>query len=161
MCIDPKSHMTLRSDRFLRLLGKYRPVHSGLVTLNNEELVIYLGTDIYDKLSAYEAKYKGMMKTMIEQIFQDSNSPSSSPLNTELNISMRCKLLSDTYFHMFQVSKQDAKVWRKTLLAITNHLEQPWTDIIIEAIIEKIFGLNMKQEEVFMTLFMLNKKCLE
>ena len=153
--------MTQRRDRFLRLLGKYRPVHSGLITLNDEELLEYVGMDFYVKLSEYQAKYKGLMKTIMEKVFQDSNLPSFWQLNAERNVSMRCKMLSETYFHMFQVSKEDAKVWRETLVALTRKLEPPWIDIVIEGMVEKVFGLNMKQEEVFMTLWMLNKKCLE
>jgi hypothetical protein len=121
----------------------------------------YVGTDFYVKLLAYQAKYKGMMKTIIEKIFQDSSLPSFVQVNAERNVSMRSKMLSETYFHMFQVSKEDAKVWRKTLLGMTRKFEPPWIDIVIEALVEKVFGLNMKQEEIFMTLWMLNKKCSE
>jgi len=142
------------------LLGKYRPIHSGLATLNDQELLAYLGQEIYQKLVVYQFKYKGMMKTILEKIFQDSNLASSQQINTELNIVMRCQMLAEKYIHMFQISKEDAWVFRKTLLAITEKMDQPWKDILIEGIIEKIFGLNLKQDEVFMILFMLNKMCL-
>jgi len=146
--------------RSLRLLGKYRPIHSGLATLNDQDLHEYLGKEIYDQLSAYQTKYKGMMKNIIDKIYQDSNMPSFVDMNRELNVVIRCQMLSENYIHMFQISKEDARIWRKALLALTKSLEQPWTDIIIEGVLEKIFGLNMKQEEVFMILFMINKKSL-